>query len=1624
MRVTAAARGNAVSKAAPSSDPGPAGDQHQRAPSAHDEWSSAIPAPLFDESTLWRPDYMDGVTAWTEHAPFAFWLVGTVRPRTYVELGTHTGFSYFAVCQAVERRQTGTSCYAIDTWIGDEHAGFYGAEVYDRVSAYEQAHYSAFSTLIRETFDEAVARFPDGSIDLLHIDGQHFYEDARHDFETWRPKLSERAIVLFHDTNVRERGFGVYRLWQELRNEYPAFEFLHGHGLGVLGYGTDIPQALAQLLALQETDPDTRAARTFYGALGASVSDHIARMRLETQLADAKREQERTAKLLATHGRGPTEAENAIILAERDDANRKLREVQATNARLQADLQAATDIRGQAMSLIAWPVTSLWRRSPLHRPSVLRASPLFDAAWYRQRYPDVGAARGSPWRHYWRHGRREGRDPNAFFDGDWYRAQNADILASRTDPLDHYLRRGGFEGRDPSPRFASAWYLERYPDVIAESMNPLLHFLQHGQAEGREPHPSPPAASNPIEPTADGDDRPDTPPPAASFPQRGLFSGTLFGDRVTGAPGRTSLGRAWTYYRRNGLGPLVRRIGDEVRRLAPFPPSTGRTHRGPWKEKDPRNIFASVDAPRGSVVVSTPDIAVLGWACARTGIASVDLYVDATPAGQATTGEDRPDVAQAYPNVAGVATSGFSALLSTEALEPGEHTLTVAIHDQAGSTRVFNVRFTLFASAAMYHKYFVRMLPSADEIETERASAASRGPLPSFRILVFDIPGMDLGQTLRSIAEQGYPAWHCSVIVDESSLEHAANLLFDIADAVDPRFELIVGSWSIVDEPIEPSHLYCYMSAGETLSPHALECFAHHEHVHETNAVLYSDHDTIERSGRHRDPWFNPDWSPDHLLSRDYIGGIYAVRDSPRLRDALRGIPSFDGPAWRYDLLLRLTDTLAAVAHIPRVLWAAPVLSTAGRALLAAAELAVVTTALERRETGATATVLDLPGVRRITWPIDRHPLVSIIIPTTGRMDLVEPCVTSLTMRTSYDNYELVFLDNGRGAHQDGIDLIRSRGYQVIERNEPFNWARLNNVGARAASGELLLFLNDDIEVTDPDWLTELVRLAVRPDIGTVGALLTYPDGRIQHAGVVLVGHGGGAMHLMHKADPARGTYLDLHRLVRETTANTGACLMVSREHFERVNGFDEELEVVGNDIDLCLRISAAGFRNIWTPFSTLIHHESLSRTSVSVISDETRMWRRWSDALKAGDPFFNPNLAQDRPDCSIDWSRMARRTVAPVDRTNGVNLVGYIRAEMGIGEATRGQAQAMTDARIPFVTIDYGLGNPARMGDDSFAHTIVSEPVYDVNLVYVNANVLGQAMSSLPSGLRRGRYTIGQWAWEMPEFPDRAMRAFDLVDEVWCPSEFVRNALASKSPVPVVRVPHAIRTPQGPLVGREHFGLPDAPYQFLMMYDVNSVQERKNPRGAYEAFTRAFPADDLSVMLVIKINNADPLERREIREMIADRPNVAVIDRVLDRYEVDSLLWTSDAFVSLHRSEGFGLTIAEAMNLGRPVIATHWSGNVDFMTEDNSGCVRYTVVQLQKAHGPYAAGQHWAEPDLDHAAWWMQRLRDDRAFGEQLGKRGQATIQRDFSPLTVGRSTSRRLDDIRSRSGASAPRP
>lgn len=262
--------------------------------------------PLLDMASVpgqcafWTPERLV-LSAWLGHIPFAFWIVAAQRPEMVVELGTDRGASYLAFCQAIDRLGLSTRAHAVDTWLGDDQAGFYGEEVFTTLRDYHDVRYARFSRLVRSTFDAAVTNFADGSIDLLHIDGFHTYEAVRHDFETWRPKLSDRAIVLFHDIDVRERDFGVWRLWDELTPQFPSFAFRHHHGLGVLAVGPVQSDAVRALLAVNEIPPAAAGIRECFARLGVGVQAEYDRLRLVDQLRLGELEQERLQREVEAH---------------------------------------------------------------------------------------------------------------------------------------------------------------------------------------------------------------------------------------------------------------------------------------------------------------------------------------------------------------------------------------------------------------------------------------------------------------------------------------------------------------------------------------------------------------------------------------------------------------------------------------------------------------------------------------------------------------------------------------------------------------------------------------------------------------------------------------------------------------------------------------------------------------------------------------------------------------------------------------------------------------------------------------------------------------------------------------------------------------------------------------------------------------------------------------------------------------------------------------------------------------------------------------------------------------------------------------------------------------------------
>ncbi len=363
-----------------------------------------------------------------------------------------------------------------------------------------------------------------------------------------------------------------------------------------------------------------------------------------------------------------------------------------------------------------------------------------------------------------------------------------------------------------------------------------------------------------------------------------------------------------------------------------------------------------------------------------------------------------------------------------------------------------------------------------------------------------------------------------------------------------------------------------------------------------------------------------------------------------------------------------------------------------------------------------------------------------------------------------------------------------------------------------------------------------------------------------------------------------------------------------------------------------------------------------------------------------------------------------------------GINLVGFLRTAKGIAEAARSSILALEAAKIPYSTIDYGVGAPSPPQIEVLFNPQHEKGFqYNATLFHINPPQLPRLWETFKKRDLTGRYHIGVWYWELPTFPDDWQFAFGLVDEVWAATQFVLDCISAKSPVPVVKIPPCIHTVYDPRLKRSDFNLPKDGFLFLCAYDVLSTQARKNPLGAIEAFQRAFPPNDPSVGLVLKINNAhqNPDEIRLLHEKLRGYSNCYFIEEVLEKPIFNALLNLVDTYVSLHRSEGFGLISAEAMSLGKPVIMTRWSGNVDLMTADNSCGVDYTLVPVREKVGPYLPGQIWADPDLDQAACFMQKLRSDRAYYEQISEHAQIFIRDYFSPEIIGQLVKDRMRQI-----------
>ncbi len=373
------------------------------------------------------------------------------------------------------------------------------------------------------------------------------------------------------------------------------------------------------------------------------------------------------------------------------------------------------------------------------------------------------------------------------------------------------------------------------------------------------------------------------------------------------------------------------------------------------------------------------------------------------------------------------------------------------------------------------------------------------------------------------------------------------------------------------------------------------------------------------------------------------------------------------------------------------------------------------------------------------------------------------------------------------------------------------------------------------------------------------------------------------------------------------------------------------------------------------------------------------------------------------------------------VSDPDGLNIIGYLSSELGIGEAARCLARSAAAAGIPVNLVDYQKGSSSRK--QAVVEGVTSSGTqHAVNLIVLNPEQFKFAVADFGPACFRDRYTIACWNWELPELPDSWLEPLPYLDEIWAPSSFCQQAFSHRVDVPVVLMPYGVELEAEPGVTRETFGLPADRHLFLTMFDVFSIPQRKNPMAAVEAFRQARDSFRRPAALVLKMINSDHDTglAKEIDALCRAEKDVIRIDGYLDRPRLNALFRVCDAYVSLHRAEGFGFPIAEAMALGKPVIATGWSSNLDFMTPWNSFPVPYRLIKLADTYGPYPKGSTWADPDIGEAARLMTLAVNDEAAAEKVGRQAAMDMAEHLSHGAVGGRIRKRLAMIMSRPAAS----
>ena len=652
-----------------------------------------------------------------------------------------------------------------------------------------------------------------------------------------------------------------------------------------------------------------------------------------------------------------------------------------------------------------------------------------------------------------------------------------------------------------------------------------------------------------------------------------------------------------------------------------------------------------LDAPviaNGAVVEPvTGRLTIDGWLLSRSGIESFVVYLDEQRLGDVHYGLARQDVGAAFPEWPNSLRSGYAFHCPPRSLSEGEHMVRLAIRARNGLEMERSFSMTVKKSDDQNDQTLIRRRVQTPEVDLLTGLLADRNHRPAFRLILRAGPSFntaEMTRTINSIVAQAYPNWSVVVLADNDKVATAIRiLLVSSIPHLLVRFTFITPSlgapWTAPLAGLESDGVavfYGLMSVGDETGADALLELAVASAFNADADLLYGDEVRPTPVTEDREQFFKPDYSPDLLLAMNYFGRPWIVS-----RDVLAktGVsPASLAADGEYDLTLRCAELARRVHHVQKLLCqrVAPHLDEPAQ------EAAALNAALHRRGIAGQVLPAAVPGTWRVKRQLPSHGKVSIIVPTCAAHGYIETCIKTLRNRTSYPDYEIIVVDNIPSIQLAWKVWVQQNADKVVEIADDFNWSVFNNRAVDVADGDYLLFLNDDIEIIQDDWLDAMIEHAQRPEVGITGARLLYPDGKVQHAGMFLANNGIGR-HAFRFAAPDDPGYFGLALVQRNVMAVTGACLLVRRETFDRLGRFDEAHQIVNNDLDFCLRVHRAGLLTVITPYATLTHHELASRALLKDVFNTTHFDSSWKTQFAAGDPYFNPRLSRHSDDYRPD---------------------------------------------------------------------------------------------------------------------------------------------------------------------------------------------------------------------------------------------------------------------------------------------------------------------------------------------------------------------------------------------------